>query len=237
VLLVALPLCGCLCELWVMMHRAQPSVALVETAIGWWFDCRAHHACLTSDVLGAFGSINKAAGQSEIASKKTTEMIDDVRPRVVLILDHTADDLNKAGALLDSARSLVDGMSKDAHALLVTANGAAGNAGDAVKRLAVLIDRIDALTLQLQGELKEGSQKAAQTARELNDALDTLNKLLADPGVAKTLAHVEGATGHLEESAKSVDMAMRPWREKAHLLKTIVQKAYEIGLHAISLAR
>jgi hypothetical protein len=39
---------------------------------------------------------------------------------------------------------------------------------------------------------------------------------------------VGAASGHLDESAKSVDIALRPWREKAHLLKTIVSKA--IGL-------
>jgi hypothetical protein len=36
--LVAIPLCGCSCELWLMLHRAQVPVARVGYALDYWFD-------------------------------------------------------------------------------------------------------------------------------------------------------------------------------------------------------
>jgi len=49
--------------------------------------------------------------------------------------------------------------------------------------------------------------------------------LIEDPDIQKILASSADTSEHLAESAKSVDIAMRPWRERANLLKTILLKA------------
>jgi hypothetical protein len=35
---VATPLCGCSCEMWLMLHRAQVPMARVGQAMDWWFE-------------------------------------------------------------------------------------------------------------------------------------------------------------------------------------------------------
>jgi hypothetical protein len=222
--LVAVPLCGCLCEIWVMIHRAQLSAQLVENAVGWWFDCRTHHACLTSDVLGAFGSIRTASGESVTASKETVALIKDVRPRVNTVLDESAATLHAARETITEAHSMIIDLRAGLQPLMKDADETVRQATATLKPLETTLADADSLVRTLDREVAEGSPHAVATLQDLDGTVVRLNALLDNPDVSATLAHVAGASVHLEESAASIDLALRPWREKAHLLKTVIEK-------------
>jgi hypothetical protein len=227
VLLLAV-LSACLwlvCEAGLLVHRAQPSAQLVENAIGWWFDCRAHHACLTSDVLGAFGSIRRASGESVAASKETVALIKDARPRVNAVLDESAATLREARQTITEAHRLIADLRAGLQPLMADADRTVRQATATLKPLEATLADADALVQTLNRELEEGSPHAAATLQDLDGTVVRLNALLDDLDISAALAHVAGASSHLEESAASIDLALRPWREKAHLLKTVIEKA------------
>jgi hypothetical protein len=213
------------CEVGLLVHRAQPSAQLVENAIGWWFDCRAHHACLTSDVLGAFGSIRAASGESVAASKETVALIKDARPRVNTVLEESAATLRAARKTIDEAQSLITDLRAGLRPLMRDADGTVRQATATLKPLEATLADADVLVTTLNRELAEGAPHAVATLQDLDGTVVRLNALLDDPDISATLAHVAGASGHLEESAASIDLALRPWREKTHLLKTVLEKA------------
>lgn len=223
--LVAIPLCGCLCEMWLLLHSAQRSAQLVEGAVDWWFDCRAHHACLTSDVLGTFGAVRTAAGQSAIASKETVAMLRDVHPRANAVLDQSAATLQKAQETLAEAAGLITDLREGLKPLLSDVDSTLKQATVTLKPLEATLADADTLVRTLNRELADGSSHANATLQDLDQTVQQLNTLLADPNVTATLAHLAGASNHLEQSAESIDLALRPWREKAHLLKSVIGKA------------
>jgi ABC-type transporter Mla subunit MlaD len=225
------------CEVGLLVHRAQPSAQLVENAIGWWFDCRAHHACLTSDVLGAFGSIRAASGESVAASKETVALIKDARPRVNAVLDESAATLREARQTITEAHGLIADLRVGLQPLMADADRTVRQATATLKPLEATLADADALVQTLNLELAEGSPHAVATLQDLDGTVVRLNALLDDPDVATTLAHVAGASGHLEESAASIDLALRPWREKAHLLKTVLEKAANLLKFTIPIRR
>lgn len=103
------------------------------------------------------------------------------------------------------------------------------DSGDAVlKPLATTLQNIASLTQTLDTEVKTSSPKARETADQLTKALADLDKLFADPNIQKSLAHVE-------DSTESIAAGLRPWREKAHLLKTVLGKAIEFIKFTIKL--
>ena len=226
--LVAIPLCGCSCEMWLMLHRAQVPVARVGQALDWWFDCRANPACLTSKVQATMGAVSAAAGQSAIASKETVATLRDLHPRANTVLDETAATIRTARETLVDVHGAVVGMRGDLHDVLRTANDAGKSADTDLRALESVLRHVDALTVDLQQQVRDQAPTVKAAAGALQRSLDDLDHVLADPNISATLANVGAASGHLDESAKSVDIALRPWREKAHLLKTIVSKA--IGL-------
>ena len=65
----------------------------------------------------------------------------------------------------------------------------------------------------------------AGTFHQLDLAIGNVNTLLEDPNIQKILASSADTSDHLAESAKSVDIAMRPWRQKASQLRMILEKA------------
>jgi hypothetical protein len=58
----------------------------------------------------------------------------------------------------------------------------------------------------------------------LAQAVKDFDALLADPHVQEILANTAKTSDHIAESAKSVDIALRPWRQKANQLKMILGK-------------
>jgi hypothetical protein len=65
----------------------------------------------------------------------------------------------------------------------------------------------------------------AGTFHQLDLAIGNVNTLLEDPNIQKILASSADTSEHLEASAESIDIAMRPWRKKASQLKMVLEKA------------
>ena len=57
---------------------------------------------------------------------------------------------------------------------------------------------------------------------------DDFAKLLEDKNIQATIANIAGTSTHLDGAAESIDDALRPWRERAGMLKTIVSKAFDM---------
>lgn len=77
----------------------------------------------------------------------------------------------------------------------------------------------------LDVEIRAGGKVTRKALDDLDTALLSLDKVLSDPNIAGTLDHVKQSSENLAESTKSVDVALRPLREKARLLKIILLKA------------
>ena len=90
------------------------------------------------------------------------------------------------------------------------------------------LQRLDHLLATADAQLAANGQVTQKTLQDIAGAARDLDVLFADPNVSATLAHVAGTSEHLEESAKSIDIAMRPWREKASMLKTVISKALDL---------
>lgn len=119
--------------------------------------------------------------------------------------------LPESTKLIKEATSLVASIKEDSHDMTVDAQGTLNN--------------IDVLLTNVNEQVSSGSSKAGKTAEALEQALRSLDALLANKDNAAILSNVEKTTRHLGESAESVDIALRPWREKAKMLKAILSKA------------
>jgi ABC-type transporter Mla subunit MlaD len=192
----------------------------------WWFDCHRNPACLTSKVQGTMGAMTASAGQSVLASKEIVATLKDLHPRANAVLDESLASLQEAHATLKAATSLVRAMQTDLGTLTANANGVLTTANQTLAPLQSALTSIADLTKTLDEQVRAGSPLAAQTVTDLDGAVKDLDKLIADPNIAAALANVAGATKHLDGSAESIDIALRPWREKANMLKTIVSKAF-----------
>jgi chromosome segregation ATPase len=238
--LAAVPLCGCSCELWIMLHRAQRPAERVGAAMDWWFDCRRNPACLTSKVQGTMGAMTASAGQSVLASREIVATLKDVHPKTNAVLDETASAMRETKAAIAETRetirettALVHSMRADVEELAKSSNELVQSATQTLQPLRNSLDQIDQLSRELVHQVDAISPAALDTVQHLDQAVQDLDKLLADPDIQATLAHVSGTAGHLEGSAESIDIALRPWREKANMLKTVVSKA--LGLIKITL--
>lgn len=121
-------------------------------------------------------------------------------------------------ALLRSSRNLLDQTSTDLHVLM-------GQTGDVLKPLEKSLNSVASLTDQLNKELKEGSPKVGQTLTDLDLAVKHLDELISDPNIKKMLDETAQTTHNLNETTKSVDIALRPLREKAKFVVTILKTA------------
>jgi hypothetical protein len=96
-----------------------------------------------------------------------------------------------------------------------------------LKALTAALDRVNQLAAVLDKEIVEASPHAVVTLDNMSRALDDLDKVFADPNVAKTLANVEKGTGHVASSAESIDTALLPLRKKSTLLRALILKAID----------
>jgi ABC-type transporter Mla subunit MlaD len=126
----------------------------------------------------------------------------------------------EARGLLVDARSLTKSLQDDLHKVMTTTD-------KDLQTLDQTLGNIASLTNTLESQIKEGGPEARKTVASLNQAIIDLDKLLADEHIKSTLAHVDS-------SAESVDIMMRPWRARAGLLKIVLQKA--VGIFKIAWA-
>lgn len=233
-----------LCELVSIEHQVKPGIAATASSLVTWFDCRTNRACLTSQVLATVGSIKAASAQSYQASRQMEAtaaealgFTKELRHDTHAVLVEAQGTLKAATTLLGTMNTRVDALLKDADQAVKDGDQTLKTANETLKPLKTAFGNIAQLTATLNQQIAQAAPEAAATKAKLDRAFDDLDHLLADPNIGKTIAHIEGTSKHLESSADSIDIAMKPWRERAHLLKTVVSKAWDTFLHLIPLVR
>lgn len=112
---------------------------------------------------------------------------------------------NKASAELEA----------DVHRLLVSGN-------KALEPLASALNDVASITTKLDKQMTTTGEGVDKLVQDLDKAIGRVDRLLADPNIQATLLNVQ-------ESTKSIDIALRPWRERAHLLKVILGRVLSMA--------
>ena len=206
-------------EITAAAHNAAAAAAEVHGLVA---QIRTDYHDAKDPTHGLYWDIAASIESSTKASRDTEELVADLR--VSLVGGRDSRGVTHPGVfplidgLLGDARTLVQGMKTDVDALT-------GDAAAPLASLKTALDNVARLVDDLDDAVKHGDAAAGTITGKLDTALDHLDELLADKDIKDALAHTAGATGHLEESAKSVDLALQPLRKKAHLLKTVLEKA------------
>ncbi len=222
---LALILCWPVIELGMLVHRTRPVVEVSVWRASWLFDCTRNRACLSSQTAGMIGAARAASVQSYEASREARAiaqemagMVRELRPHVVAAVRNT----EQATADLAAAMHQLSGIAGELRAQLIPI---LTSANTDLRQLDANLESIQRLTDDLDAQIRAGGPVAADDLRKLGAAIDSINTLVADPNVSQTLAHTAKATDHLAGAAESVDIALRPWRKRAGLLKTILSRA------------
>jgi hypothetical protein len=219
--LLALVLIWPALELGILLHNVRPGLEQTAWTLRYLNDCKANRACLASQLLATTGSIKAAAAQSYQTSRSVEATARESLDLVREIRTDTHDLLTEARGSLHEATELERALRQDLDRITGTADATVAAAQAPLQQLDHLLTTADA-------QLAANGQVTQKTLQDIAGAARDLDVLFADPDVSTTLAHVAGTSEHLEESAKSIDIAMRPWREKASLLKTVISKALDL---------
>jgi hypothetical protein len=128
--------------------------------------------------------------------------------------------LPEVDGLLTESTALLHSMQTDLHGLL------GEEVPTSVRALNGDLEALAALVQTLDTQVKAGSPEAFKTIAKINKGLDDADALLSDPDVKATLANVNKATGHTASALETVDIVMKPWRERVGMLKLILGKAF-----------
>jgi len=202
-LLGVLSLCG-----WLLTESALASTTRVRA----W--SRPHDAALSqrlqgeprlpaSQLLATTGSIKAAAAQSyqtsrsvEATARESLDLVRGLRTDTHDLLTEARRSLHEATELERTLRQDLDRITGTADATIVAVQAP--------------LHRLDALLANADAQLAANGAVTQKTLQDIAGAARDLDVLFADPDVSTTLAHVAGTSEHLEESAKSIDIAMRP---------------------------
>jgi hypothetical protein len=221
-LLGVLSLCGwLLTEAALAVHNARPGLEQTAWTLRYLNDCKANRTCLASQIEATTGSLKAAAAQSYQTSRSVEATARESLELVRGLRRDTHDLLVEARVTLHEATELERALRQDLDRITGTADVTVAAAQAPLRQLDHLLATADA-------QLAANGQVTQKTLQDIAGAARDLDVLFADPDVATTLAHVAGTSEHLEESAKSIDIAMRPWREKASMLKTVISKALDL---------
>lgn len=117
------------------------------------------------------------------------------------------------------------GLLPEASELLRSAKMLTDDLTGKVPELDAILLKMSVLESTLDTQIAAGGAGAAGSVAALTSTLADLDKLIASDDVKQILSNSAEASSSLKESAKSVDIMMRPLREKARLLKVILDKA------------
>jgi hypothetical protein len=221
-LLGVLGLCGwLLTEAVLAVHNARPGLEQTAWTLRYLNDCKANRACLASQIEATTGSLKAAAAQSYQTSRSVEATARESLDLVRGLRTDTHDLLIEARGSLHEATELERALRQDLDRI-------AGTADVTVAAARAPLQQLDHLLATADAQLAANGQVTQKTLQDIAGAARDLDVLFADPDVSTTLAHVAATSEHLEESAKSIDIAMRPWREKASMLKTVISKALDL---------
>ena len=219
--LLALVLIWPALELGFLLHNVRPGLEQTAWTLRYLNDCKANRACLASQIEATSGSLKAAAAQSYQTSRSVEATARESLDLVRGLRTDTHDLLTEARGSLHEATELERALRQDLDRISGTADATVAAAQAPLQQLDHFLATADA-------QLAANGQVTQKTLQDIAGAARDLDVLFADPDVATTLAHVAGTSEHLEESAKSIDIAMRPWREKASMLKTVISKALDL---------
>lgn len=221
-----------LCEFVSIERQAKPGIVATSESLVVWFDCLKNRACLTSQVLATVGSIKAASAQSyqssrqvELAATESVAFMQDFRRDTHNVLAEVQGSIHETGLLVSDTRNRLNALLDDADLAMKSGNQVLSSANETLKPLKATLDNIDRLTKIAADQLEAGSPLVQKTFGDLDRAIGDFATLLEDKNIQATLANVAGTSGHLNGAAESIDIAMRPWRERASMLKTILSKA------------
>jgi hypothetical protein len=72
--------------------------------------------------------------------------------------------------------------------------------------------------------------------QSLDKAIQDLDKVIADPAIKGSVVNVEKATASAANTLETVDIATRPFRERATMLKTVLMKVLGMVKFTLPLA-
>jgi hypothetical protein len=228
-------LCWPAFELGILLHGTRPGVTSAAWALDWLTDCRKNHACLPSQTLATVGTIRAASAQSYQASRQMEltaveglAFLKDVHRDTHNVLAELRTSIHESGLLVRDTRQRLNTALDDADLAVKSGNQLLITANSTLLPLKNSLDNIDRLTKLAADQLAAGSPKVQQTMTDLDRAVDDFAKLLEDKNIQATIANIAGTSGHLDGAAESIDDALRPWRQRAGMLKTIVSKAFDM---------
>jgi hypothetical protein len=228
-------LCWPAFELGLLLHGMRPGLTSTAWALDWLTDCRKNSACLPSQTTATVGVIRAASVQSYQASRQMQltaveglAFLRDVRRDTHSVLAELQTSIHETGLLVRDTRQRLNTALDDADLAVKAGNQFLITANSTLLPLKESLDNIDRLTKLAADQLAAGSPKVEQTLTDLDRAVDDFAKLLEDNNIQTTIANIAGTSGHLDGAAESIDDALRPWRERAGMLKTIVSKAFDM---------
>lgn len=184
---------------------------------------------VTDSVDDNYYELKAQAETTTVILKRVSDLLLDVRSHLFSGKDTRGEEVvgivPQVRLLLSEGTALTAGMQQEIHRLSSTAN-------DTLKPLEKTLSNLADLSATLDQEVKSGSPKAQRTVELLSQTLVDLDKMLEDPHVAGILSNADAATQHVASSMESIDIGLRPWRQKAALLKSIFLKA--LGLFRIT---
>jgi hypothetical protein len=228
-------LCWPAFELGLLLHGTRPGLTSTAWALDWLTDCHKNSACLPSQTTATVGVIRAASVQSYQASRQMQltaveglAFLKDVRRDTHSVFAELQNSIHETGLLVSDTRQRLNTALDDADLAVKSGNQLLLTANSTLLPLKTSLDNIDRLTKLAADQLAAGSPKVQQTMTDLDRAVDDFARLLEDKNIQATIANIAGTSGHLDGAAESIDDALRPWRERAGLLKTIVSKAFNI---------
>jgi hypothetical protein len=176
------------------------------------------------DVAAMLSSVTAQARTSE-------EATEDVR--AVLVGGRDSRGKQQSGVLpgmtelLSEMRSTTETMGVDLRSLIKASEKdltqVTTDSEDVLIPMAATMRNIQDATFELDQSVKDGGDvKVAM--KKLEKTVDDFDQLLDNENIQKILASSADTSQHLAESAKSLDIAMAPWRKKANQLKEILLK-------------
>ena len=170
---------------------------------------------------GFYWDIQQMIYNSTASSRQTEEFIEDLRANILGGRDTRG--VEHEG-VIPAATGLLSSLKDTSNHFRVDLDKLSDSADGALKPLKSALENVAGLSADLEKQMAAGGDVAG-TFHQLDLAVGNVNTLIEDPNIQKILANSADTSQHLAESAKSVDLAMRPWRERAHFLKTILLKA------------
>ena len=155
---------------------------------------------------------NKASAETTAALlRESHEFVRELRAGVTgeqgivsesrLLIVEARERLHDFQSLTEGLTAALDGLTKDAQATL--------------QPLRRSLENVASLTSTVDAQIAQAGPQAQQSIEKLNRAIDDVDRLLSDPSIQRSLTHIE-------HSAESLEIAMAPWRKKAHQAKVIL---------------